>query len=263
MQLHQMKLGKAPARIDKRTLKLKKYIKAVSPPPTQAGYITEVASWPMMLNDSLGDCTCACAGHQIEQWTTYAGKPYTPSDQDILTAYEAVGQYVPGDPTTDNGAVVLDVLNYWRQTGIGGHKIIAYASVDLNNLDEVKQTVALFGSCYIGVGLPLTAQNPVQGVNGNPCWSTPAGGPVGDGAPWSWGAHAIPIVGYGVDNKGNAGTELITWGSIYDMTWGFLRLYCDEAYAILTQDWIEADGKSPSGFDLAQLQADLATVTKG
>ena len=33
----------------------------------------------------------------------------------------------------DNGAVILDVLNYWRKTGIGGHPISAYA--DLKELD--------------------------------------------------------------------------------------------------------------------------------
>ena len=36
----------------------------------------------------------------------------------------------PGDPSTDRGAYALDVLNYWRQSGIAGHRIAAYAAVD-------------------------------------------------------------------------------------------------------------------------------------
>ena len=35
----------------------------------------------------------------------------------------------------------------------------------------------------------------------------------------------------------------------------------DEAFAVVTEDWIEADGESPSGFDIAQLLADLSVVT--
>jgi hypothetical protein len=260
MRLKSFCLGKKARRIDRRTLRLSKYIRALAPPPTNAGYITEVTNWPMMLNDSLGDCTVACAGHMIEQWTTYAGSPFTPTDTEILDAYEAVSGYSPDKPDSDNGAVILDVLNYWRKTGIGGDKIAAYVAVDPTNHVEIEQAVALFGNCYIGVGLPITAQNPIQGFNGNPCWSMPEGGPVGDGAPYSWGGHAIPIVGYGIDGEGNKGVEIVTWGQIYDATWGFLSLYCDEAYAVLSQDWIEKDKQSPSGFDVAQLQSDLTQL---
>ena len=104
-------------------------------------------------------------------------------------------------------------------------------------------------------------QNPVPGFNGNPVWSTPGGGPVGDGAPGSWGGHSVPIVGYGVDGEGNAGTEVITWGQVYDMTWGFVDNYVEEAWAVLSADWIEPDKLAPSGFSLSELQADLRDVT--
>jgi len=44
------------------------------------------------------------------------------------------------------------------------------------------------------------------------------------------------------------------------MTWGFLDTYCDEAYAVLSQDWIEKSGLAPSNFDLTALQADLQQI---
>ena len=247
-----VKLGKAPARHDSRTLQLAKYLPAtaIPNPPAKEDWEKKVTSWPMMLNDNIGDCTCACAGHMIEQWTTYTGVPVTPSDQDVLTAYEAVGHYNPSDPSTDQGAVILDVLNYWRQTGVAAHQIMAYAALEPKNHNEVKDSILLFGNCYIGVQLPLSAQN--QAV-----WAVPPGGPTGQGAPGSWGGHAIPIVAYDV-----RGLTVVTWGALKRMSWSFLDTYCDEAYAVLSQDWINNVSKlSPSDFDLATLQADLSQIT--
>lgn len=261
MNHRHMRLGKHVVRFDRRTLKLRKYIKAVSPPPPRMGYIDEVSEWPMMLNDAIGDCTVACAGHQIEQWTRYAQPPgFTPEDAQILQAYEAVSGYSPNKPGSDNGAVVLDVLNYWRKNGIAGHRIMAYASLDISNPVEFQQAIALFGSVYLGVGLPVSVQAPRTDENGLPIWEVPASGPVGQGQPWSWGGHAIPGVGYKTHLLPNGGLRIVSWGQLFDVTWNFLRAYCDEAYAILTPDWIEADGKSPSGFDTNQLLADLSAL---
>jgi hypothetical protein len=246
-----VKLGKAPARHDSRTLQLAKYLPptAVPPPPAKEDWEKKVKKWPVMLNDNLGDCTCACAGHMIEQWTTYTGTAVTPPDSAILAAYEAVSGYNPADPNSDKGAVILDVLNYWRNTGIAGDKIMAYTSIEPQNHNEIKDSVLLFGNCYLGVQLPLSAQN--QAV-----WAVPPGGPTGQGAPGSWGGHAIPIVAYDV-----RGLTVVTWGALKRMSWGFLNAYCDEAYAVLSQDWINNVTKlAPNTFDLAALQADLNQI---
>ena len=249
-----IKLGKAPARHDPRTLQLAKYIpaSAVPPPPAKEDFATKVKKWPMMLNDNLGDCTCACAGHMIEQWTTYSSNaPVTPPDNTILKAYEVVGGYNPADPDTDQGAVILDVLNYWRKTGIDAHKILAYASLEPKNHHEVMDSVMLFGNVYIGVALPLSAQT--QAV-----WAVPPGGATGQGAPGSWGGHAIPIVAY--DSRG---LTVVTWGATKRMSWGFLDTYCDEAYAVLSEDWINKVTKlSPANFDLTALTADLKAINQ-
>ena len=52
----------------------------------------------------------------------------------------------------------------------------------------------------------------------------------------------------------------ITWGQLKKLTWNFWKAYCDEAHALLSQDWLDA---SPLGFDLATLQADLQAITGG
>ena len=43
------------------------------------------------------------------------------------------------------------------------------------------------------------------------------------------------------------------------MTLAFWNKYCDEAHTLLGQDWLSAKG-SPSGFNQAQLLADLKAI---
>jgi hypothetical protein len=43
------------------------------------------------------------------------------------------------------------------------------------------------------------------------------------------------------------------------MTWGFWRAYCDEAYALLSQDFLSANA-TPDGVQLATLEADLPQI---
>jgi hypothetical protein len=57
------------------------------------------------------------------------------------------------------------------------------------------------------------------------------------------------------------GLTVVTWGALQRMTWGFLYAYCDEAYAVLSQDWISQTTKLvASGFDLVALDKDLQLI---
>ncbi len=166
-----MKLGKTPAVHDPRTLQLANYLRpaVLPPPPPQADWSTKVASWPMMMNNTIGDCTVAAAGHCIEEWTTDVGDPVIVPDATIVAVYSVVSGYDPKTGQHDVGANELKVLNYWRQQGIGGHTIRAYAALEPGNLDHVRDAVFLFGNCYIGLAMPLSAQT--QAI-----WSVPPGG---------------------------------------------------------------------------------------
>ena len=44
------------------------------------------------------------------------------------------------------------------------------------------------------------------------------------------------------------------------MTWSFWETYCDEAYAILSTDYLDGSKKAPAGFSMQELQADLADL---
>ena len=146
-------LGKGAPILDPRTLRLSKYLLPTVPlAPKRVNYSQGINVWPMYGNDQTGDCTIAASAHHVECWTNKSkGSPDLMSNASILKAYEDVGGYVPGDPSTDNGCFMLDVLNYWRKTGIGGHKIDAYVSVDPMNHEEMAQAIWLFGGVYLGL----------------------------------------------------------------------------------------------------------------
>lgn len=248
-----VKLGKAPPRIDARTLRLAKYLVNVPDAPAEFNPDAKGAimpAWSMALNDRLGDCTCAAMAHIVEWWTALAQKSeINVADNDVLSAYETVSGYDPATGNNDNGAVEIDVLNYWRNTGIAGHTLTAWASIDVRSMERIKQANWLFGAVYAGVALPAAAQD----FNGT--WDIPEGqNPVGNWQPGSWGGHAVPIISYD-----SGGAWIVTWGKRVYVTWRFLATYFDEAYAPLSMDWI-AGTAAPNGFDYATLAADLRAV---
>lgn len=246
-----LKLGKRPARHDSRTLMLAAYVTADLPnPPPQADYGKNVGDWPMYGNDKLGDCTCAATGHMIEAWTHAGqGKTVKVSLNDVLKAYEAVSGYDPSTGRNDDGAVELDVLKLWRHTGIGSHKIAGFVAIEAGNHLHIEQALELFGGVYIGLALPVSAQ-------GQKIWTVPPGGTSGPGAPGSWGGHAVNVVAYDAH-----GLTVITWGKPLRMTWTFWDTYCDEAYAVLSQDFVnEATKTAPVGLNFVELMADLKAL---
>jgi hypothetical protein len=242
------KLGKLPVRLDVRTLRLARYVDRTTlpPPPAQLDLTAHVTDWPMYANDRIGDCTIAAAGHMIEAWTAAShGAAVEVGEPAVLQAFDAVKMTDPS--TGEEGAVELDVLRYWRATGVGGHRIGAFAGVSLHDEQLVRTGAFLFGGVYIGLALPVTAQE--QEVWD---WTGTLAGPA---KPGSWGGHAVDVVGYDA-----AGLTVVTWGSLKRMTWRFWERYVDEAYCLLSPDFLSA-GKAPNGFDLAALKKDLALVT--
>lgn len=240
-----LKLGRQPKKYDPRTLKLSAYLKTEELPTLPLSYFWPApAAWGMMANDQLGDCTCAGAGHAIMQWTVANGDLFTPPDAAIVAAYSAITGYNPADPSTDQGAAEIDVLNYWRKTGIAGHLIGAYAEINPAIVNQVKYAVYLFGVAYIGLSLPLA----YQGADG---WTDPPN-LTGSWLPGSWGGHAVIVVGYDA-----TGVTVITWGAPLKMTWAAFAAYCVEAYAIFSTDFVTGVKDAPNGFAQAALQEDL------
>lgn len=242
-----MKLGRKAIRTDSRTLALGDYLKPTLPPPPPAkDWTCGIADWGMMMNDKLGDCTIAGVAHAIQVWSACLGKENTVDDNTVLSYYENWDGYNPADPSTDSGGIELDVLNDWHKQGFSSHNLLAFAAPKYTNLVEIRQSITLFGGVYIGLSLPITAQN--QDV-----WDVVANGGA-NGTKGSWGGHCVFVPKYD-----EHGFTCITWGGLKTMTLAFWKKYCDEAYSLLGQDWLSAKG-SPSGFDQGQLQTDLGAI---
>jgi hypothetical protein len=202
-----------------------------------------------MANDHLADCTCAAAGHMIMCWTANAGPAMAAiTEADVVSAYRAVSGYDPATGVNNRPVQALDVLAYWRATGIAGNRIGAFAALEPGNHEHIRTAVYVFGGCYVGFHLPLSAQQ--QRV-----WAVPPCGLTGSGAPGSWGGHAVPVVAFD-----NHGVTVITWGAPKRVTWGFVEHYCDEAFALIDHAFLSGDRQTPAGFDIEALRKDLASL---
>lgn len=219
-------------------------------PPAVVDELSRVSDWPMYLNDRIGDCTIAAAGHMIEATTTYGhGTTVKITDADVLTAYSAVSGYDPKTGANDNGAVMQDVLDYWRKVGIGGHRILAFAELAVRDLSQVAAALYLFGHVYTGLRVPGSAEDQ---FNAGQRWDVvPDDGGIR-------GRHAVDL-GY----RGPAELGLVTWGRAQLLTLAFWAKYMDEAWVVIDQDWIDATGGSPPGLDTAQLNAEFTAITHG
>jgi hypothetical protein len=254
IDLTRKKLGKQFPKYDARTLRLARYLTPALPPPPPARQWSTAVTMPCgeLLNDQIGDCTIAAVGHAVQVLTANVGAEVTIPDSDIEATYEAVGGYQPGNPATDNGCALLDVLNWWRTHGIGGHTILAFVQVNPQNLFHVKTAIEYFGGLYIGLGLPQSAQSQIGGV-----WDVPPGGVTGPGALYSWGGHGVFMPDYDED-----GFYCLTWAERQRMTLAFQQAYMDEGYCVVTTDFINRSTQAtPDGLNLALLQTDLAAVS--
>jgi hypothetical protein len=239
-------LGKKPPLVDRRTLQFALYLRPQLPaPPASVNYAKAVTRWPMYANDRYGDCTCAAAGHMIQCWRTNSdASPRKPTTNDVVDFYSYFTT-----PGPENGVEMLRVLRHWRSTGLADDRITAYTQLRAKNIDDVKQSIYLFGACYIGVVLPkfiTNADNPLT-----PHWALPTHVTHGNGTRDPDGGHCIPAFAY--DDKH---LYVVTWGTLKAMTWDFYLAYVDEAYAVLSTDWLKG-GRTPKGFDIDQLRTDL------
>jgi hypothetical protein len=209
----------------------------------------------MMLNDTLGDCTCAAFYHAVQVWSFNANPPLvTEPDKDVEELYILACGYNPNVPGEGPGGNEQHVLTYLLRQGapVGAQgksreKIAAFIEVDPRNVDDVKRAIVDCGVAYIGLNvpqylMPQTAPPPavwkIQSSDTNIV-----------------GGHAVVLAGYSGE-----GARLISWGQYYTMTWEFFAKYVDEVYAIADQSWVEKKGTSPAGLTLAQLEALMSAL---
>jgi hypothetical protein len=231
--------------------------KALPAPPASVDYTTKLpANLGMMMNDTLGDCTCAAVYHAVQVWTGNAQKKLiTEPDADVEQLYVQACGYNPKAGGEGPGGNEQTVLTYLLKTGAPfgpkgaqRHKIKAFVEVDPRNTDDVKRAIVDCGVAYIGFNVPaflMPSNAPPPSV-----WK------VQNTDKNIIGGHAVVLAGYTAE-----GARVISWGQYYTMTWGFFAAYVDEVYAIADPLWIENGGSTPGGLTLAELEAQMKGIT--
>ena len=254
-----LRLGKAPARIDDRTITLRSILKTLPPPPPYYMVddgMPEKIPVSMLGNDSVGDCVIVAEdNHTLRFECVEQSKCIDLTVDDALNQYYKEQGWKPSrcsclsmwNPKPDNGLVMLDALNYWRQSGlvVGGYtyKIHAYASALVES--EIKQCIYYLYGAEIGIALPASAMDQFNA-----------------GLPWDvtdeefkniLGGHALYVVGYD-----EVFLYVLTWGRVQRMTWAFYHKYMDEAYGVVTARNIDS---SSNPIDEDALEKKLAEIT--
>ena len=230
-------------------LQLSKYTSALIPTPSKVYWEYKVrAPWGMLGNDTVGDCEIARIAHMLMEVTAHTGTMIVPTLAQVIAVYSTISGYDPskvqpdGSNPTDVGCATPDVLNYWQTVGIAGHKIAGWVQTDSTQA-AIQQAIWLFGGAALDIAVYQSMMNQ---TNLGQAWNNPSGDLLG--------YHAIPGFGFG-----SAGLTAVTWGKLQQMGWATLLQILQGNFAVITQDWIEQNGKAPNGFDLATLQADLAS----
>ncbi len=207
-------------------------------------------AWGMLGNDEYGDCVFAGADHETMLWTAAGGNPATFTPANALSDYSAVTGFDPNNPSTDHGADPRSSYSYRQKTGLidasgKRHRIGAYLLLNQDDINEVHLSTYLFEATGIGLRAPSTM---IDQFNAGQPWDiVPGATDTGEG-------HYVSYLGFD-----GAYMWVVTWGKLQAMTPRFFLAYCDEAWAILSEEMLRG-GVSLDGFSLAQLQKDLASL---
>ena len=255
MSSKHFKLGRHARSYDSRVPHLSAMLAGRTLPPIPAAKDWTVgmpANLGMMLNDALGDCTCAAFYHAKQVWTANMGSMITEPDSDVEMLYEQACGYNPTQGGEGPGGNEQNVLKYLMQTGAPcgpagttRDKLAAFIEVDPRHLEDVKRTILCCGVAYIGFNVPASLMPPTG--TPPPIWT------VDPSNSQSIGGHAVVLAGYDAQ-----GAKVISWGQYYTMTWPFFSKFVDEVYAIADPDWFEKTGNlDPLGSSLSELQSQM------
>lgn len=222
---------------------------ALLPPvPATCDYALASTDIGMLGNDTVGDCTCAGEGHALQVWSR--GAVQVDAAMALLSYREnSSWDGVPGD-ATDTGAVEQQVLQHWlnvgfpmNDTGSIRDKLFAFFEFDPARYDQWARAIYECGVVYLGFNVPAWMEQEAPPE----IWDRG----LGDEQPV--GGHCVIAVGYGGDT-----INVCSWGRWYRMTIRFVEAFVDEAYALVSPDWVNRPGGvCPLNLSLADLAAQM------
>lgn len=224
---------------DSRTVKLNDYVDAaeLGNAPSELTAPAISGEWGMLGNKRVGDCTFAAAGHAIQLWAAPSNPTPEIGDSAVMNAYYEARKQAHTSRTVNGrispasaGVTATAALNYWRLTGIGGHQIVAFASVPRDDRAWVRYAIATFKCVYVVLALPDAVVRAGMTAETAPTWNKVP--PAGPGAMLSLAnSHCVIYTGYD-----DLGVTAITWGRPMRTSWEFHDDYCDEMYVAFPKE---------------------------
>lgn len=222
---------------------------AVPTHPLVVDYLSVVRDWNILGNDQWGDCgPVSVANQRALTSKALTGVEHYPSLDDVLDLYRRSGN--PNFPADDNGVDMQQMLGEVHRNGIAGKKCVAYAKVNVNNLDEVRAAIAIFGGLLLGVDLDVVQQSQTDTTK---VWDF-----IPNSAPW--GGHAVLAASYTSATNRSPDIGVESWAEIIGLTDAFWNAQTVEAWAVI---WPENLGTTQflSGVNLQALAQDYKRLT--
>lgn len=211
------KLGRQPPS-NKPALMLKDVLTGT--PPTHPATADHFRSFSFGLyqNDQYGDCGPTSVANLVRLVTGgLLGSEIQPTQADVFDLYKRSGN--PNFPADDNGVDMQTMLEALLAGGIGGHKPVAFAKVDVSNEEELRAAISIFGGILLGVDLQVAQQSQTNSVP--PRWSfSPSP---------EWGGHAILAGAY----EDGSIDDVITWAQRVQTTADFRQNQLGEAWVVV------------------------------
>jgi len=215
-------------------------------------YSAVADAFQLYKNDVYGNCVAVAVANQRILVTTYLGdQQVVPAQEDVMDLYSRASKpsFDPATGLNDNGVVMQELCDELVKGGIAGTKAVAFARVNLFNLEEAAAAVSIFGSVLIGLQLTVAQQPQIDKGIFDYKWNR---------APW--GSHAVTGVGYDKTNQKKAIGNIITWDKNIKMTLDFMKHQMSECWVVI---WPENLGSKQfqQGIDLDSLKDAYNAIT--
>ncbi len=211
-------------------------------------------------NNVLSDCTAAAMGNAALALGALDGFVPLVTMPAVEAFYSATSGYVPGQPATDVGAVLTDVLAYQARSGFNsGSDLLTgpWATVDPYDRNMLAVGMETLGVVVLGVALSLADMNRVGQV-----WDVGVMSTGGDPTPGSAGLHCL--LGWSYDGLADGSlVQLATWGALQAATWRWLERAIREAHVLVWRPLLKTAGVNWSGIAYDQMVAEAQAFGSG
>lgn len=193
----------------------------------EVGYWRPVTNWCMGANDHFVTCSWAGVGNLHVVVTTVNGSPEIMTDGEIEAMANRMSGFIESVPSTQHGAVLVDVLKSWSQFGWAGDPTMKPLYWDPITHAQIRETIDDLGGVYAWCALPVdTTAPPEDGIEYD--FSDRAVETNAEGVY----AHAVFLCG-----QAPGTIWLVTWAGVKQVSEAWWNRFGRDCYAVAHPAW--------------------------